>query len=86
MIIITLIKKEDESNNAVDVENVKNDAVNVNVSAANAPEIGSGSCFRCFSNITSLIFQNSENNSELKHSSSSGKVGGPVPSIQRVER
>jgi len=86
MIITTLVEKEDVPNNAVDVENVKNDAVNANVSAANAPEIGSGSCFRCFSNIASSIFQNPENNSELKHSSSSGKVGGPVPSIQRVEQ
>mmetsp|Transcript_28331 Transcript_28331/g.41136 ORF Transcript_28331/g.41136 Transcript_28331/m.41136 type:complete len:235 (+) Transcript_28331:60-764(+) len=57
MIIASLIGKEDESNNAVDVENAKNAAVNTNVSAANAPEIGSGSCFRfffkyCFFNIS----------------------------------
>eukprot|EP00957_Ditylum_brightwellii_P149482 11383544-Ditylum_brightwellii.AAC.1 len=39
MIITTLVEKEDESNNAVDLENVKNDAVNANVSAVNAPEI-----------------------------------------------
>eukprot|EP00957_Ditylum_brightwellii_P099596 7586445-Ditylum_brightwellii.AAC.1 len=43
MIITTLVEKENESNNAVDVENMKHDAVNANVSAANAPEIGCGS-------------------------------------------
>eukprot|EP00957_Ditylum_brightwellii_P162687 12388521-Ditylum_brightwellii.AAC.1 len=86
MIIASLIGKEDESNNAVDVENAKNAAVNTNVSAANAPEIGSGSCFRFFSNIASSIFQNPENNSESQHSKSSEKVGGLVPSIQSIEQ
>jgi len=85
MIITSLDKKENErSKNTADGKSAKKDEAITIISASNDPVIGSGSCFRRFANIATSFFYNPENNPDLEHSRTSGKVGGSIPSIERV--